>query len=136
MQAWTLTRFLALTGGPHAAKAGPGSAASHFKHTVDREAAAAREAAEAAKQKKVTREEVDAAGLHRADAATGLDLPSPLQLFMIYDQDRSGCMGEAEFKQMLYDLDGLQVGPWGNWAAGCAQELSCSRVLRRLTGID
>lgn len=38
---------------------------------------------------------------------TGLELPSPLQLFLQYDTDRTGGINCNEFSQMIYDLDGL-----------------------------
>ena len=39
-----------------------------------------------------------------------MELPSPLQLFMMYDQDETRSVDLPEFGQMLYDLDGLEVG--------------------------
>ncbi|KAL6746860.1 hypothetical protein V8C86DRAFT_1439274 [Haematococcus lacustris] len=59
----------------------------------------------------VTAAEVQAAGLSQQDQGSGLRLPTPLQLFVVYDRDGSNGIGEAEFKQMLFDLDGLKGLP-------------------------
>lgn len=71
-----------------------------LKREQERQAAAAAAAKAAAMARKVTAQEVEAAGLSSRDAATGLDLPSPLQLFMQYDVDGSRGVKPDEFKQV------------------------------------
>ncbi len=56
-------------------------------------------------------EEVFNANLSSTDKRTGLSLPSPLQLFVQYDQDKTGGINRNEFGQMLFDLDSLEDVP-------------------------
>jgi len=50
-------------------------------------------------------------GLSSTCQETGVDIPSPLQLFMMYDKDGTCSMEMPEFGQMLYDLDGMEEVP-------------------------
>ncbi|MEW5310237.1 MAG: hypothetical protein WDW38_002054 [Sanguina aurantia] len=45
------------------------------------------------------------------DTKTGIEVPSPLQLFVMYDVDYTGALTLDEFKQLLLDLDGLRAMP-------------------------
>ena len=90
-------------------KVDPKAAAAKIKemelHRLKKQALAAHQQPPAAP--KVTQAEVESAGLSSRDTRSGLDLPSPLQLFLKYDADKTGGVNRNEFGQMLFDLDSL-----------------------------
>uniref|UniRef100_A0A7R9VWN3 EF-hand domain-containing protein n=1 Tax=Chlamydomonas euryale TaxID=1486919 RepID=A0A7R9VWN3_9CHLO len=82
-------------------------AAARFKAMDDRRAAAAGRGPAEKPPVLPKLADVEAADLDYEDKEMGLELPSPLQLFLQYDTDRTGGINVHEFAQMLYDLDGL-----------------------------
>mmetsp|Transcript_27365 Transcript_27365/g.59862 ORF Transcript_27365/g.59862 Transcript_27365/m.59862 type:complete len:924 (-) Transcript_27365:761-3532(-) len=68
-----------------------------------------KEAPQEPKRPPPTAAEMDA--LDYEDKRTGLELPSPLQLFLQYDTDKSGGISRDELGRMLCDLDGLAGVP-------------------------
>ena len=91
-------------------KVDPKAAAAKIKamelHRLKKQALAAQQQQPPAAPK-VTQAEVESAGLSNRDTRSGLDLPSPLQLFLKYDADKTGGVNRNEFGQMLFDLDSL-----------------------------
>ncbi|GAX78299.1 hypothetical protein CEUSTIGMA_g5741.t1 [Chlamydomonas eustigma] len=112
--------------GASAAKMNPGGVTVDISEgapdkTVDRAAAAARFKAMEERHKPhhdskpvmpmVTEEEVEKAHLSSVDKRSGLELPTPLDLFLKYDEDKTGGINRNEFGQMLFDLDSLESVP-------------------------